>query len=266
MHQVGNARHRLDLHAYRTQLVDERPVDLRRRRHGDGLGVVLVEDQADGDAALDRRLEGVEHGGRRRPVEAQVVDGDVERFRRSVEKGCDALRDRVGVLAAVGEEIEIEGGYLPPAFGSPVCSLGRSTLTGRGRVTISAASVGASVGVMRVMSSRAIAPAASTCSFSQSISPLQYGVPKSTIGKCSILPAFARVSDSNSSSSVPKPPGKITKPRAYFTNMFLRSKRNGTPPPRPSYLFSDSRSAAPMCKPHANPPPPSRRRSPAPLF
>ena len=33
------------------------------------------------------------------------------------------------------------------------------------------------------------------------------------------------VSASNSSSSVPKPPGRMTKPSAYFTNMTLRAKK-----------------------------------------
>ena len=34
-----------------------------------------------------------------------------------------------------------------------------------------------------------------------------------------------RVSDSNSSSSVPKPPGSTTNARAYLTNMVLRAKK-----------------------------------------
>ena len=33
------------------------------------------------------------------------------------------------------------------------------------------------------------------------------------------------VSDSKNSSIVPKPPGKITNPRAYFTNITLRMKK-----------------------------------------
>src|SRR5919204_593056 len=197
-----------------------------RLRLGYGQRVVLVEHQPHRGAALHRGAEGVEQGGGGRLLQAQVVDGDVEGLRRTVEEPCDALRHRVGILAAVGEEVEVEGPYRASAFGSPVCSRGRSvTRTGSGRVAISAASSGSSVSVISFRSSGAIAPDASTWSLSQSRSPLQYCVPNRTIGKCSILPVWASVSDSKSSSRVPKPPGKMTKPRAYLTNMFLRTKK-----------------------------------------
>ena len=49
--------------------------------------------------------------------------------------------------------------------------------------------------------------------------------PTSTTGKWRILPVWISVSASNSSSSVPKPPGKITKASAYFTNIVLRTKK-----------------------------------------
>ena len=47
----------------------------------------------------------------------------------------------------------------------------------------------------------------------------------STTGKFRILPIWISVSDSNSSSSVPNPPGRITKASAYFTNITLRAKK-----------------------------------------
>ena len=45
----------------------------------------------------------------------------------------------------------------------------------------------------------------------------------STTGKFSTLPVWIRVSDSNSSSRVPNPPGKMTNPSAAFTNIVLRA-------------------------------------------
>ena len=51
----------------------------------------------------------------------------------------------------------------------------------------------------------------------------QYEVSNSTTGKPPILPVWMSVSDSNSSSSVPNPPGKMTKPSAAFTNIVLRA-------------------------------------------
>src|SRR5439155_15428924 len=158
-------------------------------------------------------------------LQPQVIDGDIQRSGRAIQEGGEALGDGVGDLAAVGQKIEVERSYRASAFGSPVCSRGSSILTGSGRVAISAASSGSSVTVISFRSSGAIAPAARTWSLSHWRRPLQYGDPKRTMGKCSILPVCARVRDSNSSSSVPKPPGNMTKPRAYLTNMFLRTKK-----------------------------------------
>src|SRR6185369_4253441 len=50
----------------------------------------------------------------------------------------------------------------------------------------------------------------------------QYVRPNRTTGKCRILPVWISVSDSKSSSSVPKPPGKTTNPSVAFTNIVLR--------------------------------------------
>ena len=135
--------------------------------------MVLVEHQPDGDASLDRGLKRTQHRRRRRLVKSQVVDRDVKGPGRAVQEGGDTVRDGVGVLTAVVQEEEVEGGYCGAAFGSPVCSRGSSTLTGSGRVAIAAASSGSSVSVMSFRSFGAIAPEASTCSFNHESSPFQ---------------------------------------------------------------------------------------------
>ena len=56
-----------------------------------------------------------------------------------------------------------------------------------------------------------------------SSSGVQYASPISTTGKCITLPVWISVSDSNSSSAVPNPPGKTQKPSAAFTNIVLRA-------------------------------------------
>ena len=60
---------------------------------------------------------------------------------------------------------------------------------------------------------------------SHSTRPLQYSLPYSTTGKRWILPIWASVTASNSSSSVPKPPGKTTNASEYFTNIVFRTKK-----------------------------------------
>ena len=50
-------------------------------------------------------------------------------------------------------------------------------------------------------------------------------VPISTTGNDVTFWVWTRVSASNSSSSVPKPPGRTTKPWEYFTNIVLRAKK-----------------------------------------
>ena len=59
----------------------------------------------------------------------------------------------------------------------------------------------------------------------QSTRPDQYAVPTSTIGNDVTFCVCTSVSASNSSSNVPKPPGRTTKPWAYFTNIVLRAKK-----------------------------------------
>ena len=68
-----------------------------------------------------------------------------------------------------------------------------------------------------------ISPSGSNRPWIQSSSGRQYSESKRTTGKWSTLPVWISVSDSNSSSSVPKPPGKMTKPSAAFTNIVLRA-------------------------------------------
>ena len=57
-------------------------------------------------------------------------------------------------------------------------------------------------------------PRSTTCSRSQVSSPDQYPSPARITGKCSTSSVMMRLSASNSSSIVPKPPGKTTKPIA----------------------------------------------------
>ena len=173
MHQVRHAWNRLDLHANRSEAVDECPVDLRRRRIGDAGRVVLVEHEPGGDAALDRGLERAQHRRGRRLVQPQVIDGHVQCFDCAVEESGQALRDGVGGLPPIAQKVEVERAYRASALGSPVCSRGSSILTGSGRVAMAAASSGSSVSVISLRSSGAIAPEPRTCSSSQPNKPFQ---------------------------------------------------------------------------------------------
>ena len=71
----------------------------------------------------------------------------------------------------------------------------------------------------------------SMVSWSQPSRPDQYDRPTSTIGNLVILPVATRVSASNSSSMVPKPPGRTTKAWEYLMKQVLRTKkyRNSRP-------------------------------------
>jgi hypothetical protein len=70
--------------------------------------VVLVEDHADGHAALDRRGERRAEGGTGRGVEPQVVDRDLQRLLRAVDESGDALGDGQVGLRAVGQEEQVQ--------------------------------------------------------------------------------------------------------------------------------------------------------------
>ena len=67
-----------------------------------------------------------------------------------------------------------------------------------------------SVITSRSTSAGSILPSAATVSRSQSTSPRQYDDPNRTIGKWRIFSVCRSVAASNSSSSVPNPPGKTT--------------------------------------------------------
>src|SRR3954447_16058000 len=82
-----------------------------------------------------------------------------------------------------------------------------------------------SVTVIRSRSAALIVPVSASVPRTQSMSPDQYAVPKRITGKRVTLRVCTRVSASKSSSRVPKPPGRITKACAYFTNMVLRTKK-----------------------------------------
>src|SRR5438874_483257 len=89
--------------------------------------------------------------------------------------------------------------------------------------TVATASSGSSVTWSSSRSSGETMPSASGREPIHSRSGPQKPLSKSTTGKCSTLPVWISVSDSNSSSRVPKPPGKMTKPSAAFTNIVLRA-------------------------------------------
>ena len=71
----------------------------------------------------------------------------------------------------------------------------------------------------------AILPEVSRVFSNQLSSPDQWPLPTSTIGNWVIFPVCTRVRASNSSSSVPNPPGSTTNAWEYFTNMVLRTKK-----------------------------------------
>jgi hypothetical protein len=68
-------------------------------------------------------------------------------------------------------------------------------------------------------------PPASSVPRIQSTSGAQNSVPMSTTGNWLTFRVCTSVSASNSSSMVPKPPGRQTKPCEYFTNIVLRAKK-----------------------------------------
>ena len=88
--------------------------------------------------------------------------------------------------------------------------------------SIATTSSGSSVTWNRSRSASAIVPPAEQRARASSrAGPPSTPCPTRTTGKWRILPVWMRVSASNSSSSVPKPPGRITNASAYFTNIDL---------------------------------------------
>ena len=82
-----------------------------------------------------------------------------------------------------------------------------------------------SVTVISSRSAALIVPVSASVVRIQASSPAQYSVPNRITGNRVTLRVCTSVSASNSSSRVPKPPGRITNACAYFTNIVLRTKK-----------------------------------------
>ena len=91
--------------------------------------------------------------------------------------------------------------------------------------TIRATSAGVSATCSSSSSPSLTLPSAATRPRSHSSRPLQYALSYSTTGNRWILPVCTSVTASNSSSSVPKPPGNTTNASEYFTNIVFRTKK-----------------------------------------
>jgi hypothetical protein len=63
--------------------------------------MIVVEHQPHDDAALERRAECCENGGRWAGLEPQVVDGVVDGLGRAIEKSGNPCCDRVCGLATI---------------------------------------------------------------------------------------------------------------------------------------------------------------------
>ena len=74
-------------------------------------------------------------------------------------------------------------------------------------------------------------------------------------GSCSTLPVWISVSASNSSSSVPKPPGKMTKPSLGFTSTSCARRSGANVYSMSRYGFGRCSCGSSMLKPDREPPP-----------
>src|SRR5437868_13441982 len=104
-----------------------------------------------------------------------------------------------------------------------------------------------SVTCMSSTSAGAIVPADTSVVRTQSSSPFQYNERYKITGNEVTLRVCTNVSDSKSSSSVPKPPGNTTNDWAYFTNIVLRAKKylNCNPMSTQSLSFCSNGSSMP---------------------
>jgi hypothetical protein len=75
--------------------------------------VVEVVGQPDPYAAVDGADKGGSHHVRGRPVQAQVVEREIEARPGRVDEGGDRVRNLVRRLAPVGQETELEAVVLP---------------------------------------------------------------------------------------------------------------------------------------------------------
>src|SRR3954467_5707978 len=99
-----------------------------------------------------------------------------------------------------------------------------------------------------------ILPSSSIVVRSQSTRPPQYDVPNTTTGNDVTFRVCASVSASNSSSSVPNPPGITTKPCAYFTNIVFRVKKYRKFMPTSTHSFRPFSKGSSMPSPTETPP------------
>ena len=121
--------------------------------------------------------------------------------------------------------------------------------------TIEAASAGSSVTKRSRRPRARSGRRASSSSPTQPAGRCQNARSKSTTGKCSTLPVWISVSDSNSSSSVPKPPGKMTKPSAALHEHRLARVEVLEGERASRYGFENCSCGSSMLKPIERPPP-----------
>ncbi|MDQ5821293.1 MAG: hypothetical protein M3540_07635, partial [Actinomycetota bacterium] len=88
--------------------LEESGFGLRRRRHGDLLAVVDVVGEPNRDPAVASALERAADDLRRRVVQADVVERDVEAVLRRVEEFSDGLRDLGRGLPAVRQFADLD--------------------------------------------------------------------------------------------------------------------------------------------------------------
>jgi hypothetical protein len=105
VHEVGDSGDPLrgDVEA-----VDEARLAARRRRHGDRVFVVDVESESDGDAATARLGERAGDEPRRRLLQIEVVERQVERLLGARDELAGVLGDLEGALAPVRQGAELD--------------------------------------------------------------------------------------------------------------------------------------------------------------
>jgi hypothetical protein len=105
---VHEIRHTRDGRELDRQRLEQRRLGLRRRRHRDLLAVVDVVGQPYGDPARAGAREGAADDLRRRVVEPDVVERDVEAALGSIDEIRDRLRDLGRSLPAVGQRADVD--------------------------------------------------------------------------------------------------------------------------------------------------------------
>ena len=91
------------------QRLDRVGCRLRRGRHGDRPRVGDVVEQPDGDAALHGRDERREHECAGVRLEANVIEGEVERLAGLRQEARDAAGHVRGPLPSVHERLDLDG-------------------------------------------------------------------------------------------------------------------------------------------------------------